>query len=284
MKAVVGIKKVQTSSKNRIYSKSFRIQKSCYSKINNKQCYPGYIIYLSTTTSADEEDFIEDILSYYTEDQEDTINRLERQMIECQETTRNLVSKYIIELETERGKVRKLNEIIDQQDKRIRSIKKEKSVKKLMYEQDEYINSNDELLNVLVELQTIELIEKKKMIIELRQERKELLKKVHVLNGISMRESIDSTTTQSFDSSCSSNNTSRSSIDMLEDISSSTIINPITPPSSPPPKYPIPPIPRKNKNRKKQDKVYSSSSFSKKLNTASFLIKSWKRKSTVVVS
>ncbi|KAI9345717.1 hypothetical protein BD770DRAFT_396801 [Pilaira anomala] len=267
---VVGIKKATS-----IHSKSLKIQKSCYSKIKNGG---GYIVYLSTAEQKDkkEEDFIEDILSYYTEDHENTINRLERQMIDCQETTRNLVSKYIIELETERGKVRKLNDIIDQQDKKIRSIKanqKEKSVKKLMYEQDEYCNnnSNDELLNVLVELQTIELIEKKKMIIELRQERKELLKKVHLLNGISMRESIDSTTT-----TCSSSSSSSSSINILENISSGTII---TPPSSPPPKYPIPPIPRKNKNRKKHDK---ESSFTKKLNTASFLIKSWKRRSTAV--
>ncbi|GAA5814696.1 hypothetical protein MFLAVUS_008195, partial [Mucor flavus] len=121
-------------------------------------------------------DFIDDLLSYYTYDNfilEETHNEIElfrTKVIECEKTTHELVSHYIVQLETERSKIRKLNTIILEQKEIILTL--ENQAENMPTKSLPTSHSNDELLNVLVDLQSDELTEKKKILTELTEERK----------------------------------------------------------------------------------------------------------------
>lgn len=233
-------------------------------------------------------DFIDDLLSYYTYDDftlKETHNEIElfrTKVIECEQTTHDLVSHYIVQLEAERSKIRKLNTIIQEQKEIILTL--ENQAENIPTKALPTSHSNDELLNVLVDLQNDELTEKKKILTELTEERKVLLEKIEVLSKRQTTHSLLTARRQ----------IDRSSIDMLAQITKSDFtrqskhIRPISPPLTPPPKNPIPPTPR-YRARQKQNIIdiptlapdpqscnSSISSFTKKFSTSS-LLKSWKR-------
>lgn len=233
-------------------------------------------------------DFIDDLLSYYTYDNfilEETHNEIElfrTKVIECEKTTHELVSHYIVQLETERSKIRKLNTIILEQKEIILTL--ENQAENMPTKSLPTSHSNDELLNVLVDLQSDELTEKKKILTELTEERKVLLKKIEVLSKRQTTHSLLTARRQM----------DRSSIDMLAQMTKSDFTpqskhtRPISPPLTPPPKNPIPPTPRYRARQKQsiidiptlapdsQSCNSSISSFTKKFSTSS-LLKSWKR-------
>ncbi|KAI9252749.1 hypothetical protein EDC94DRAFT_620546 [Helicostylum pulchrum] len=235
-------------------------------------------------------DFVDDLLAYYTYDDvipEETHNEIEQfrtKVIECEQTTHHLISHYIVQLEAERFKIQKLNTIIQEQKEIILTLENQ-AEENIPTKSLPTSNSNDELLNVLVDLQSVELIEKKKILTELTEERKELLKKIEVLSKRQTTHSLLTARRQ----------IDRSSIDMLAQMTSrsdfkrqSKHMRPISPPLTPPPKNPIPPTPR-YRTRQKQSIIdistlapdsqscnSSISSFTKKFSTSS-LLKSWKR-------
>ncbi|KAI8075726.1 hypothetical protein BDF21DRAFT_423547 [Thamnidium elegans] len=233
-------------------------------------------------------DFIDDLIAYYTHDDitlketQKEIKMFRTKVIECEQTTHNLVSHYIVQLEAERSQIRKLNTIIQEQKQVIFTL--ENQAENIPTNSLPTSHSNDELLNVLVDLQSVELTEKKKILTELTEERKELLKKIQAL---SKRQTTHSLLT-------ARHQIDRSSIDMLAQMTKSDYtqqsihIRPISPPLTPPPKNPIPPTPR-YRTRQKQSIIdistlapdsqscnSSISSFTKKFSTSS-LLKSWKR-------
>ncbi|KAL9559557.1 hypothetical protein MBANPS3_000383 [Mucor bainieri] len=207
------------------------------------------------------------------------IEALKQQLLLNEQSAQHTIAHFLGELEKERLKTRQQDLIIAKQDDLISTL--EAKLQKLVNQQNDRNTSaptkNEKLLEAQIELQAVELEDKKKLLAMLIHERNELFNRVQQLSQLKPKELKDS---QLRDTHGMNHTKKRSSIDLLAkivqpEISNSAVAavdmlqqsnsndqktsasplpfkkshmtnNHSPPPPSPPPKSPLPPTPRKS--------------------------------------
>lgn len=190
------------------------------------------------------------------------IGILHMQLAACEQSTHKTVSHYATELEKERLESRKLTTIIQNQQETISSLENKLTetqfvVRTSSTTQKPEGHGSHDLIKALVDLQSRELDDKKKLLVNLLDEREELLQKI---DGLS------SPTSTVIHKQKLSNHQDRSSIDLLAQLaksdlvykeksnrstvssSSSVLFYSSPPPLSPPPTFPLPPTPKRRES------------------------------------
>ncbi|KAG2236386.1 hypothetical protein BDF21DRAFT_431052 [Thamnidium elegans] len=159
-----------------------------------------------------------DELQLFDQDSSTQPNQLNQQ--DCDRGIQMTIMKYVTDLETQRLEVKALKQVVKKQDELITKLEIKLS-----------IESSDELLQEQVQLQKIELDNKRELLSQLLNEREDLLRRINTSNH------------------------RRSSIDMISNIMISNNKRPDsyssisssgrgTPPLTAPPRQPLPPLPK----------------------------------------
>ncbi|KAI8378205.1 hypothetical protein EDC96DRAFT_493936 [Choanephora cucurbitarum] len=172
--------------------------------------------------------YIADILNVYEEmsikEDETAQEHLEQQLIEYDKGVQMAIASYVSNLEAERLETKNLQEIVLKQDELITKLEQKLE------------ESSDELLKEQVEVQRIELENKRELLAQLLNEREDLLRR---LNSRKRRSSIELISNMLQSDIVINTNNHRNSCSS----SSSKISNRGTPPLTAPPKQPLPPLP-----------------------------------------
>ncbi|KAI8387034.1 hypothetical protein BD560DRAFT_383548 [Blakeslea trispora] len=167
--------------------------------------------------------YIADILHVYEEmsmGDEAMQEDVEQQLVDCDKGVQMAIASYVSSLEIERLETRNLQKIV---------IKQDELITKLEHKLEE---SSDELLKEQVEVQRIELENKRELLSQLLNEREDLLRR---LNSQKRRSSMELISNMLQPDTISYSNSHRNSC--------SSASSRGTPPLTAPPKQPLPPLP-----------------------------------------
>ncbi|KAI9483179.1 MAG: hypothetical protein EXX96DRAFT_536542 [Benjaminiella poitrasii] len=296
-----------------------------YSLVNND--FINSILINYVTPNEEEDGDSNDATKDASEHQlKEEIDKLKEQIKLSEQSAQQMMAHYIRELEQERLKTKKLEGVIAKQDDLIVALEskllpaeevnsKDKDKKKLKRNSSMVAaaRKSEKLLEAQVEIQAVELEDKKKLLSILIDERDELLKKVEYLSKDKSLQSIGKHNTDKSNSDhrniCRAsepayqrkrNDHGRSSIDLLAKIAKFDVttqqsnnhskqstknayshIDFSSPPPSPPPKNPLPPTPpthhQTNLPVRSSSSIHSKKGIPTKLATAPTkqLAKSW---------